>query len=86
MRALNVVAPPPALTRPCGWAVRCHPAPGAPFLFPPLGAAVFPDACLHNAMRSTRLVQAPSSTSSLRRVKLIVVMGRPVPAVGAANG
>ena len=36
-------------------------------------------------MRSTRLVPAPSSTSFLRRVKLIVVMGKPVPAAGATK-
>ena len=41
---------------------------------------------LQNSLRSTRLVPAPSSTSSLTRVKLGVVMGTPVLEGGAAYG
>ena len=78
MRALNDAGNPPPPIRPCVGAIRCPPAPGAPYLFPLTEPAALSEGCLQKSLRSPRLAAAPSSTSSRSRVKVGVSMATPV--------
>ena len=80
MRALNGAGNPPPPARPCAGAVRWPPEPGAPFLFPPTEPAVLSEGSPEKSLCSRRLAAAPSSTSSLSRKKVGVIMGTAVPA------